>query len=131
MYTITVLPIAVVRWSAFSSNNVPFAATIVADVLFASSGLLNVILFAITRPALLPSRDRRTGNGYLDTTVLSDVVTASQGFSRGHGHSMSEPREENWSDTVRRTQSFSHSDVKPVPLEDALPPMTPGTAFAV
>ncbi|EPQ60547.1 hypothetical protein GLOTRDRAFT_135219 [Gloeophyllum trabeum ATCC 11539] len=130
VYTITVLPIAVVRWRAFYSDDVPFAATIVADVLFASSGVLNVVLFAITRPALLPTRERRGGGSYPDTTVLSEVITTS----RGHARSMSEPRdgeEEDWSDTVRRTQSFSHPDLKPVPLEEGLPHIRPGTPIAV
>ncbi|KIM75363.1 hypothetical protein PILCRDRAFT_827270 [Piloderma croceum F 1598] len=59
VYIITVLPIAVVRWTTFSNANayVPFAATAFADALFASSGLLNVILFALTRPKVLPSRE--------------------------------------------------------------------------
>jgi len=42
----------------FNANAyVPFAATAFADTVFASSGLLNVILFALTRPKVLPSRE--------------------------------------------------------------------------
>ena len=54
-----VLPITVVRWTTFSNANayVPFAATAFADTLFASSGWLNVVLFALTRPKVLPSRE--------------------------------------------------------------------------
>ncbi|KAJ3491057.1 hypothetical protein NLI96_g991 [Meripilus lineatus] len=58
IYTCTVLPIAIVRWRAFSNRCVPWAATVVAGVIFASSGLLNVLLFTTTRPTLLPSRER-------------------------------------------------------------------------
>jgi hypothetical protein len=49
----------VVRLITFFNANayVPFAATAFADALFASSGLLNVILFALTRPKVLPSRE--------------------------------------------------------------------------
>ena len=42
----------------FNANtHVPFAATAFADALFASSGLLNVILFALIRPTVLPNRE--------------------------------------------------------------------------
>lgn len=58
VYIITVLPVGVVRFRSFHSQNVPYAATIFADILFCSSGLFNVILFSVTRPALLPYRDR-------------------------------------------------------------------------
>ena len=64
-----VLPIAAVRWTTFSNPNayVPFAATAFSDTLFASSGLLNVILFALTRPKVLPSREAMI----LDTSASS------------------------------------------------------------
>ncbi|KIM86585.1 hypothetical protein PILCRDRAFT_815818 [Piloderma croceum F 1598] len=59
VYIITVLPISIVRFITFFNANayVPFTATAFADILFASSGLLNVILFALTRPKVLPSRE--------------------------------------------------------------------------
>ncbi|TFK56974.1 hypothetical protein OE88DRAFT_1730405 [Heliocybe sulcata] len=130
VYTITVLPIAVVRWRAFAADTVPFAATVVADVLFASSGLLNVILFALTRPALLPERDRRSGT-FLDSTVLSEVVATSRPFSSTHGRSMSDPRPEDWSD-LRRTQSIPREDLKPLPLgSEILPPVAPMSPLTV
>lgn len=58
VYTITVFPMTVTRWMSFSGASVPFAATAFASVTFWSSGLFNVILFAITRPRLLPSRSK-------------------------------------------------------------------------
>lgn len=57
VYIVTVSPIAVVRWMAFSHQNVPFAATAFASILFSSSGLFNVILYRFTRPKLMPHRD--------------------------------------------------------------------------
>jgi len=57
VYIVTVFPISVVRWMAFSGKSVPFPATAFATVLFSSSGLLNVILFKFTRPTLMPNRD--------------------------------------------------------------------------
>lgn len=57
MYTITVLPIAIVRFMAFRGDRVPFGATVLADVIFSFSGLFNVILYGITRPSLLPRRE--------------------------------------------------------------------------
>lgn len=53
-----VLPIAVARWSTFTGRtDVPFWATVLADIIFASSGLFNVILFTVTRPMLVPHRN--------------------------------------------------------------------------
>lgn len=57
IYTITVLPIAIVRFRAFKGKHVPFSATVIADVIFSLSGLFNVILYSFTRPSLLPRRD--------------------------------------------------------------------------
>jgi hypothetical protein len=63
IYTLTVLPIAVSRWVVFikGANKVPFWATVLSDGIFALSGLLNVILFAITRPTLVPMRKASHG----------------------------------------------------------------------
>ncbi|KAK7059068.1 hypothetical protein VNI00_001692 [Paramarasmius palmivorus] len=57
IYIITVFPIAVARWLAFGGTKVPFAATAFAAILFSSSGLFNTLLFAWTRPKLLPTRE--------------------------------------------------------------------------
>ena len=54
-----VLPISAARFSAFRGHTVPFAVTAFADTLFASSGLFNTILFALTRPRLMPQRRLR------------------------------------------------------------------------
>ena len=58
IYTITTLPIAAARFSAFHGNgNVPFGVTVFADVLFSLSGFFNVMLFWFTRRSLLPKRE--------------------------------------------------------------------------
>ncbi|KIK12950.1 hypothetical protein PISMIDRAFT_18340 [Pisolithus microcarpus 441] len=51
-----VLPISAARFSEFSGRAVPFAVTAFADTLFASSGLFDTILYASTRPRLMPRR---------------------------------------------------------------------------
>jgi hypothetical protein len=43
-----------VRYSAFAHHHIPQAATIFVDTIYLSSGLFNVLLFAFTRPFLLP-----------------------------------------------------------------------------
>ncbi|KAI6153685.1 hypothetical protein BKA82DRAFT_4092828 [Pisolithus tinctorius] len=56
VYIIIVLPISAARFSEFRGQDVPFAVTAFADTLFASSGLFNTILYALTRPGLMPRR---------------------------------------------------------------------------
>ncbi|THH33508.1 hypothetical protein EUX98_g642 [Antrodiella citrinella] len=64
LYTLTVLPIAIVRWDAFLGHCIPWSATVASDFIFACSGLLNVLLFTVTRPALVPHR--MSGNFGMD-----------------------------------------------------------------
>ncbi|KAI0283560.1 hypothetical protein BC826DRAFT_1110128 [Russula brevipes] len=54
VYTLTILPLSIVRYSAFAHHHIPQAATIFVDTIYLSSGLLNVLLFSFTRPFLLP-----------------------------------------------------------------------------
>jgi hypothetical protein len=58
VYTVSVLTIAITRWDAFVHGDarVPAWATVLSEVIFASSGLANVVLFALTRPSLVPPR---------------------------------------------------------------------------
>ncbi|KAI6149668.1 hypothetical protein BKA82DRAFT_161481 [Pisolithus tinctorius] len=56
VYIIVVLPISAARFSEFKGHTVPFAVTIFTDTLFALSGLFDTILYAFTRPRLLPRR---------------------------------------------------------------------------
>ncbi|KAJ8508049.1 hypothetical protein ONZ45_g9638 [Pleurotus djamor] len=59
VYLITVFPVSIVRWLGFSdpSRDIPAGATFFASVLFSSSGLLNVILYSVTRPGVVRVRD--------------------------------------------------------------------------
>jgi len=59
IYIIAVTPITVVRWLSFAGSDVPFPATAFASITFGSSGVFNVLLFALTRPKLLPHREHR------------------------------------------------------------------------
>ncbi|KAF8269313.1 hypothetical protein EI94DRAFT_1799338 [Lactarius quietus] len=54
IYIITVLPVSAARYRTFAGHNPPFVFTVIADGLFLSSGLLNVLLYVYTRPFLLP-----------------------------------------------------------------------------
>jgi hypothetical protein len=51
---IQVLPLTVARYLTFTQHQVPFSFTAIADGLFLSSGFLNVLLYAYTRPFLFP-----------------------------------------------------------------------------
>lgn len=101
IYTVTVIPIAVVRWSAFfHSINVPFWATVLADLIFACSGLLNVLLFTFTRPMLVPKRSRRT-------TLTITPFTSLNSSSRVGGGASSEDQ---W--VVAPRYSYEHSPLE-------------------
>ncbi|KAI6156991.1 hypothetical protein BKA82DRAFT_949512 [Pisolithus tinctorius] len=56
LYIVVLLPTAAARLSQFGGHDVPFAVTTFAATLFALSGLFNTILYAFTRPRLMPSR---------------------------------------------------------------------------
>jgi hypothetical protein len=92
VYTICVLPIAIARWSTFYGGDIPLWATVVADCIFAASGLFNVILFALTRPTLVPKRSRahsrthsRTFNITPFTSVSSPVPPPPSCLDPTHG----------------------------------------------
>jgi len=48
------MPVSVARYSAFAHHQVSFAVTCFVDIIYLSTGLLNVLLFSFTRPYLLP-----------------------------------------------------------------------------
>jgi len=82
-YVIIVLPIAIVRWLAFSGTNVPTAATIFAGILFCLSGFINSLLYPATRPALLPTRHRdRSGSRSTNRHVRRSSGSGLQDASR-------------------------------------------------
>jgi len=54
VYMLTVLPLSIARYRTFAHHDVPFGVTIFVDCIYLSNGLLNVILFSLTRPYLLP-----------------------------------------------------------------------------
>lgn len=68
---IQVLPLAAARYRTFTGHYTPPGFTIFADALFLSSGLLNVLLYAYTRPFLFP----HTGDdGSVRTRKSTDSV---------------------------------------------------------
>ncbi|KAH9172723.1 hypothetical protein EDB89DRAFT_2164381 [Lactarius sanguifluus] len=54
VYVFNVLPLSAVRYSISAHRDVPFGVIVLADVVYLSSGILNVLLFSVTRPFLLP-----------------------------------------------------------------------------
>lgn len=51
-------------------SRVPWAATVFADLIFASSGFLNVVLYTATRPNLRPHRDRHEQSSLMLSTHI-------------------------------------------------------------
>jgi hypothetical protein len=49
-----ILPLSIARYSTFAYHHIPYAVTIVVNIIYLSNGLFNVLLFSITRPFLLP-----------------------------------------------------------------------------
>jgi hypothetical protein len=100
-----VLPIAVTRWLGFTGHQVPWAATVFADVVFASSGYLNVLLFTLTRPRLLPERETKDSGRPLSA---ADRFTPStpQPSSLSTFHSRMNSQ---FSDTMADVHSSPHS----------------------
>ncbi|KAF9229163.1 hypothetical protein BS17DRAFT_689228 [Gyrodon lividus] len=76
VYITAVLPISAARFSEFNNHNVPFAVTAVADTLFALSGLLNVSLYSLTRPKLMPRRPARDPR----TVILSPATRLARTY---------------------------------------------------
>ena len=62
------------RYSSFKHHNVPFGVTVFTDIIYLSSGLLNVLLFSITRPFLLP-HDQPKPDEMSDITVPRIGIT--------------------------------------------------------
>jgi len=116
VYTITVTPIAIARFMAFSGYNVPFAATAFADCLFSSSGFFNVILFKITRPKLIPSADLTLNSFPVFQMPTSPGVkrsTMSDGVRSRSGDDI-----ENGDSRTGRSAGYEKLYAYPVPLAE-------------
>ncbi|KDQ17849.1 hypothetical protein BOTBODRAFT_171563 [Botryobasidium botryosum FD-172 SS1] len=57
-YTVIILPISVTRFLAFFGHDVPYQWTALSGVLLGFSGVINAILYTITRPRLHPAQAR-------------------------------------------------------------------------
>ncbi|KAJ7585768.1 hypothetical protein C8J56DRAFT_862245 [Mycena floridula] len=71
VYTITVLPIAICRFLAFSGRTVPFPATAFSSILFSLSGVFNLVLFKLTRPKLIPGHNGESMANYYGESLTS------------------------------------------------------------
>jgi len=79
-YTVLVLPLSVVRWINFETDNLPFGALFAVSTLFQLTGLVNVILFLGFRGSvtLLSSPE--------DDEPQGETMENGNGEGRGHKH---------------------------------------------
>jgi len=81
VYVFNVVPLSAVRYSTFAHHYVPFGVIVFTDIIYLSSGLLNVLLFSITRPFLLPHDQPKSDEVF-------DIVAPSIGIVDSlHGES--------------------------------------------
>ncbi|KAN0141394.1 hypothetical protein V8E53_001150 [Lactarius tabidus] len=83
IYIVNVLPLSAVRYSSFTHHDIPFGVTVFTDMIYLSSGLLNVLLFSITRPFLLP-HDLPKPDEASDMMVPHIWIADSQHSNNGH-----------------------------------------------
>ncbi|KAI0303462.1 hypothetical protein B0F90DRAFT_1375402 [Multifurca ochricompacta] len=87
VYMANILPLSVVRYSTFAHQHVPFGVVIFVDIIYLSSGFLNVALFAVTRPFLLP-HDPPKPEGVSEIPHGNGIIVASHHeSSSAHEHS--------------------------------------------
>lgn len=73
-FTIMFIPIAIVRFSAWTGHSIPLEFTIFSSALFLLSGIINVVLFITARPVVpFQSNKRMT---IFDLTVITAPPTA-------------------------------------------------------
>lgn len=58
VYVVCVAPLSVTRWMGFQGDNVSYQVLLFSSTLYALTGFFNLILFSITRPALLSDPPR-------------------------------------------------------------------------
>ncbi|KAH9066383.1 hypothetical protein EDB87DRAFT_714430 [Lactarius vividus] len=81
IYIITVLPLAATRYSFFINGHTPpFGVTTFADGLYLASGLFNVLLYAYTRPFLLPHGGDSPDNQSI--SIRSEFAQTRSNFPR-------------------------------------------------
>ncbi|KAI0287246.1 hypothetical protein BC826DRAFT_60818 [Russula brevipes] len=87
VYTLTILPLSIVRYMTFAHHRVSFAVTCFVDIVYLSSGLLNVLLFSFTRPYLLPHDPPPTPDVVSESRPHDDAIAIAMfaGASRSEG----------------------------------------------
>ncbi|KAK0211095.1 hypothetical protein DFS33DRAFT_1270966 [Desarmillaria ectypa] len=88
VYLVAIFPMSLVRWLSFFGMKVPFIATAFASILFSSSGILNVTLFTLTRPGLVPNRG--PSNSQRSCEYYGSIP--NPGVETGFRHSSVSPR---------------------------------------
>ncbi|KAI6001098.1 hypothetical protein F5J12DRAFT_771334 [Pisolithus orientalis] len=109
VYIMVVLPVSAARFAQFGGHDVPFAVTIFTDTLFALSGLFDTILYAFTRPKLMP---RRKTSRDPQSVLLARITTGRvaddrfpQDYMMGHGNLVTETGRSGLHDTSEFLQS--------------------------
>ncbi|KZT38481.1 hypothetical protein SISSUDRAFT_733376 [Sistotremastrum suecicum HHB10207 ss-3] len=78
IYMIAIVPSSIVRFIQFTQlQDPPFYASDIASIAFASSGILNVLLFSFTRPSLLRRRETMTGYPQLPSSGSPKVNSST------------------------------------------------------
>ncbi|KAG8993858.1 hypothetical protein FRB94_010333 [Tulasnella sp. JGI-2019a] len=74
VYTITVLPMSIVRWLEFTHphRNTPFEAVAFSAVVYTSSGFFNVILYTVTHWRFLTRSNERQITAVVELTTKSE-----------------------------------------------------------
>ena len=82
VYTITTVPVAAARFSAFHNEHVPFQVTVFAVMVFSLSGFFNVVLFTLTRPALIPRGEITSSLGHTTNRMSLHIPQTSPVVTR-------------------------------------------------
>jgi len=128
-YSFVIIPIAAARFSEWTGHTVPFAVTIFCDCVFLLSGLINVVLFCITRKTsvALPSRrvlsrvitikrfNKTSGSGQ---TITPEATIAT--FANANASLLPDSKQMSW---VSMQESTSRSKVTcPTTSQGTIPP---------
>jgi len=88
IYFVCIMPQSIVRFIQFANNErpPPFPASAFAAITFSSSGFLNVILYAYTRPSLLPRDPAGNDEATTDKFPDSDPVLEGLEYASNDPH---------------------------------------------
>lgn len=74
VFVLCIVPISVARWMQFTGHKTPYQATLFGASMFGLSGMLNVVLFWVTRPELVTGPRQPVNISNLGTLVRSGAM---------------------------------------------------------